>query len=120
MHKETLIASSVGSESAPHCYNSTFAHGFELSRRRKKRPVWTYRNSTYEWAPTSRLPRGVTKGVDPIIKGTFYFYYGVHTLRDPLGYPSGGSPLIGFVSSGPNWPFLSPPLELEPMRKGTP
>ena len=33
----------------------------------------------------------------------------VHTLRDPLGYPSGGSPLIGTVTPGPNWPFLSPP-----------
>ena len=36
-------------------------------------------------------------------------YCGVHTLRDPSGYPSGGSPLIGTVSPGPNWPFLSPP-----------
>ena len=35
--------------------------------------------------------------------------YGVHTLCDPSGYPSGGSPLIGTVSPGPNWPFLSPP-----------
>ena len=34
--------SSVGSESAPHCYKSPFAHGFELSRRRKKRPVGTW------------------------------------------------------------------------------
>ena len=47
-----LSYSSVGSESAPHCYKSPFAHGFELSRRRKKRPVGTWRNSTYEWAPT--------------------------------------------------------------------
>ena len=39
----------------------------------------------------------------------FEFYCGVHTLRDPSGYPSGGSPLIGTVSPGPNWPFLSPP-----------
>ena len=37
------------------------------------------------------------------------FYCGVHTLRDPSGYPSGGSPLIGTVTPGPNWPFLSPP-----------
>ena len=27
---------------------------------------------------------------------------GVHTLRDPPGYPSGGSPLIGTVTLGPN------------------
>ena len=33
----------------------------------------------------------------------------VDTLRDPSGYPSGGSPLIGTVTPGPNWPFLSPP-----------
>ena len=37
------------------------------------------------------------------------FYCGVHTLRDPSGYPSGGNPLIGTVTPGPNWPFLSPP-----------
>ena len=34
------------------------------------------------------------KGGDPTIKGAFYC--GVHTLRDPSGYPSGGSPLIGY------------------------
>ena len=34
---------------------------------------------------------------------------GVHTLRDPSGYPSGGSPLIGTVTVGPNCSFLSPP-----------
>ena len=45
-------SSSVGNESAPHCYKSPFAHGFELSRRQKKRAVGTCRNSTYEWAPT--------------------------------------------------------------------
>ena len=45
------------------------------------------------------------KGGDPTIKGAFY--YGVHTLRDPLGYPSGGSPLIGTVTAGPNCPFLA-------------
>ena len=47
------------------------------------------------------------EGWDPTIKGAFYC--GVHTLRDPSGYPSGGSPLIGTVTPGPNWPFLSPP-----------
>ena len=47
-----IASSSVGSESASHCYKSPFEHGFELSRRRKKRPVGTCRNSTYEWAPT--------------------------------------------------------------------
>ena len=26
---------------------------------------------------------------------------GVHTLRDPSGYPSGGSPLIGTLTPGP-------------------
>ena len=36
-------------------------------------------------------------------------FCGVHTLRDPSGYPSGGSPLVGTVTPGPNWPFLSPP-----------
>ena len=45
-------SSSVGNESASHCNKSPFEHGFELSRRRKKRPVGTWRNSTYEWAPT--------------------------------------------------------------------
>ena len=49
----------------------------------------------------------VTKGVDLTIKGAFYC--GVHTLRNPSGYPSGESPLIGTVTPGPNWPFLSPP-----------
>ena len=46
------------------------------------------------------------------IKNTIYkmvMECGVHTLRDPSGYPSGGSPLIGTVTPGPNWPFLSPP-----------
>ena len=47
-----IASSSVGSESASHYYKSLFEHGFELSRRRKKRPVGTCCNSTYEWAPT--------------------------------------------------------------------
>ena len=57
--------------------------------------------------------------MDPTIKIKCAYYCGVHTLRDPSGYPSGGIPFIGTVSSSPNWPFLSPPYELEPMRKGT-
>ena len=49
------------------------------------------------------------KGVDPTIKIKGAFYCGVHTFRDPSGYPSCGSPLIGTVTLGPYWPFLSPP-----------
>ena len=51
----------------------------------------------------------VMKGVDPIIKIKGAFYFGVYTLRGPSGYSSSGSPLIGTVTPGPNWPFLSPP-----------
>ena len=48
----SVVSEPVGSESAPHFYKSPFAHGFELSQRRKERPVGTWRNSTYDWAPT--------------------------------------------------------------------
>ena len=37
--------SSVGSESAPHCYKSPFAHGFELSRMSSCQHVRTVRMS---------------------------------------------------------------------------
>ena len=57
--------------------------------------------------PKVRIGGVSDRGRGPTIKGAFYC--GVHTLRDPSGYPSGGSPLIGTVTPGPNWPFLSPP-----------
>ena len=57
--------------------------------------------------PKVRIGGVSGRGRGPTIKGAFYC--GVHTLRDPSGYPSGGSPFIGTVTPGPNWSFLSPP-----------
>ena len=54
--------------------------------------------------PKVRIGGVSGRGRGPTIKGAFYC--GVHTLRDPSGYPSGGSPLIGTIMSGLNWSFL--------------
>ena len=56
--------------------------------------------------PPKGYPEGSRRVWTPQYKGAFYC--GFHNLHDPSGYPSGGSPLIGTVTPGPNRPFLSP------------